>query len=209
MTKFNFKNIEGAAVCTRNLKGEVTSQNAASVKICGDNMGKMCSAGCLDFPRFRDVLPSSPDRLSTINRCVVRGVLVDALLIKENDELTTVLFPRDESTATLAEIDPGNVLTRREREISEMIQKGYTNSEIQKKFTISKSTLKTHINHIYKKLAYSPLEGRARLRMSAVQAAPPTSEAPRGSEGSQAPNGLEGLEGAGSRPPEGLLLGGP
>lgn len=43
-------------------------------------------------------------------------------------------------------------LTEREKEVLSLIAQGYTNEEISKKFFISWTTVKTHINCIYGKL---------------------------------------------------------
>lgn len=45
-----------------------------------------------------------------------------------------------------------NLLTKRQREIFDLIQIGYSNKEIMDELFIELSTLKTHINHIYKTL---------------------------------------------------------
>lgn len=42
-------------------------------------------------------------------------------------------------------------LSKRETEIAKLIIEGYTNTQILGKLVISKSTLKTHLNTIYKK----------------------------------------------------------
>lgn len=42
-------------------------------------------------------------------------------------------------------------LTDREREVAELILQGLSNKEIQDRLFVEKSTLKTHINQIYKK----------------------------------------------------------
>lgn len=44
------------------------------------------------------------------------------------------------------------VLTRREKEVMILLAKGYNAAKIQEDLCISKSTAKTHINHIYRKM---------------------------------------------------------
>ena len=57
----------------------------------------------------------------------------------------------DEFESSVAE------LTKRQKEIYEQIVSGKSNKEIMSELFIEQSTLKTHINHIYKKLNISPL----------------------------------------------------
>ncbi|MGH7807533.1 MAG: response regulator transcription factor, partial [Thermodesulfobacteriota bacterium] len=45
-----------------------------------------------------------------------------------------------------------SILTKREEQIVELVVREYNNRKIAKELTISLSTLKTHLGHIFKKL---------------------------------------------------------
>ena len=47
-----------------------------------------------------------------------------------------------------------DILTKKEVEIAEQVVEGKPNVEIQDALFISKSTLKTHLNNIYKKIPF-------------------------------------------------------
>jgi len=54
-----------------------------------------------------------------------------------------------------------NELTKRQREVYDLIESGKSNKEIMAELFIEQSTLKTHINHIYRKLK---IKSRSELR---------------------------------------------
>lgn len=82
-------------------------------------------------------------------------VLVTILLIKkkrcEPKNKVAIAFTDEEISKFISCYD--KVLTSKEKEIVILILKGHTRDEISNKFYISKATVKTHINHIYTKLA--------------------------------------------------------
>jgi two-component system, NarL family, response regulator DegU len=68
---------------------------------------------------------------------------------------------------TGGEINPLDVLSRRELEILHLIAKGVTNEEIAKKLFISAPTVKTHASHIFRKLNVNNRTQAALLLMQA------------------------------------------
>ena len=50
---------------------------------------------------------------------------------------------------------PAEVLTRREREVLELVTQGYLDREIAERLTVSMSSIKTHIRLIYRKIDVS------------------------------------------------------
>jgi DNA-binding CsgD family transcriptional regulator len=62
-------------------------------------------------------------------------------------------------------VEPLTTLTKREREVAELVADGVANEEIAERLTIAASTLKTHITHIHKKLQVTNrVELAAKLR---------------------------------------------
>lgn len=59
---------------------------------------------------------------------------------------------RPAAPAALAEEQPLRPLSDREREILQLIAKGVSNSEAAQLLTLSKATIRTHLEHIYRKL---------------------------------------------------------
>jgi DNA-binding NarL/FixJ family response regulator len=60
--------------------------------------------------------------------------------------------PETPSTPPTAEEPEGKKLSARETEILQLIAKGVSNSEAAKMLNLSKATIRTHLEHIYRKL---------------------------------------------------------
>ncbi len=86
---------------------------------------------------------------------VITGLLLSLLWIRIEKHKTQIIIneiknsSKDDSSEISKKID---LLTNRQREVFELILKGKSNKEIMSELYIELSTLKTHINHIYKTL---------------------------------------------------------
>ena len=98
---------------------------------------------CSDIP---------PERLKSVVRAVQRGELWirRTLTPRLLDELGARIRADDEGRrAALARLAE---LTRREREIAELIGNGESNKQIARRLTITESTVKAHLTEIFRKL---------------------------------------------------------
>ncbi|MEN0058941.1 MAG: helix-turn-helix transcriptional regulator, partial [Bdellovibrio sp.] len=88
----------------------------------------------------------------------VEGHRVDALIVNDGSQITTLLYPLDEDQEKFKKQEVyfrERGLTKSELRIMQMVMQGMTNANIAQKLFISKATLKTHLNNIYKKLPSS------------------------------------------------------
>ena len=76
-----------------------------------------------------------------------RGRLVGLIRRAQDEDLTTLV-----GQPTFAGGDPRDDLTRREREVYELVIQRLTNREIARLLFIEESTVKVHVHHIYDKL---------------------------------------------------------
>ena len=86
---------------------------------------------------------------------VIAGLLLSLLWIKiEKHKTQTIINEIKNSTKNNSDIinEKVNLLTKRQREIFDLILQGYSNKEIMDELLIELSTLKTHIHNIYKTL---------------------------------------------------------
>jgi ATP/maltotriose-dependent transcriptional regulator MalT len=91
---------------------------------------------------------SSPELLSVLLRSSrQRGRLVGLIRRAHDEDLTTLV-----GQPTFAGGDPRDGLTRREREVYELLIQRLTNREIASLLFIEESTVKAHVHHIYDKL---------------------------------------------------------
>lgn len=88
----------------------------------------------------------------------VEGHKVDALIVNDGQTITTLLYSLDEDQDKFIKQEAffkQKGLTKSELRIMQMVMQGMTNAAIAEKLFISKATLKTHLNNIYKKLPAS------------------------------------------------------
>ncbi len=141
-----------AGVCVKDRDGRVLQQNDICRDICGLREGTVCVDGCMllhagDSTRQWKNWGSSVHRNSHIH-----GGHYDVSLICSDDRMITFLQPLDEvyERALAHYRDKG--LTRRELEIVSWLIRGSTNAQICEQLTISRATLRTHLNTLYGKL---------------------------------------------------------
>lgn len=148
-----------AVICMQKEGGEVFYQNPACRKSCGDYVGSECPRTCVsDCEKFlgRNIPSEGFQFLS--NRKVGKQHY-DVLFFTENARRMIVLYPlRQKYESWLKRFQERN-LSRRELEIANLCIQGFTNAGIAKELFISKATLKTHLNNLYKKMPEARLEG--------------------------------------------------
>jgi DNA-binding CsgD family transcriptional regulator len=92
------------------------------------------------------------------NNSFVHNAYFDITLLCSEEHLVTFLQPlKDKYKVALSYYEQLN-LTKRETEIISLIIQGISNCDIYKKLSVSKATLKTHLNNIYKKVDDQGLE---------------------------------------------------
>jgi len=145
------------AICISELKKkQVFYQNNICKSICGDMESKSCNL-CKDI-YFQDEqvnISSIQPKVSTFvaKRQYIAGRLCDIFKFTENNtKEITVLYPVKDMINKYLTLFKDEKFTARETEIGLLILEKKSNLEIQKKLYISKSTLKTHLNHMYQKL---------------------------------------------------------
>lgn len=136
------------ATCIKNQNKEVLFQDNLSIRLCGNLVGQVCDKGCM---KAYACIPG----MTLIKNSTVEENIVDAVVINNGQTLTTLVYPHDETYFNV-ETEKENLielgLTKSEVNIFLMVMQGKNNFQIAKELFISKTTLKTHLNNIYKKL---------------------------------------------------------
>ena len=88
------------------------------------------------------------------------------LLARANDDSLAEQL----GTRPLDRLDPTSLLSRREREVCELLRLGFSNGDIAKKLFISESTVKVHVHHVFDKLG---IRSRTALALAAAGHAAP------------------------------------
>ena len=142
-------------ICIKNTAQFVESQDELCKKICGDQTGKKCEKGCMEAFSQIDKEDSLRFGFHHFKNIEVDGQKIDAVVFFDGEELTTHMVPRkilsEKSLQTMLQ----QGLSAAELNVVRLMLDGLSNNEIAEKLFISRSTLKTHINNIYKKVPES------------------------------------------------------
>ncbi|MBY0416017.1 MAG: LuxR C-terminal-related transcriptional regulator [Bdellovibrionales bacterium] len=136
--------IEALGTCLKDLDKKVLQQNEVCLKICGNMIDQVCTKGCMI-----GYLPKAG--MSLIKNSYVDNSSVDAVVIYNGETLTTIIYTNESQTNEVENIKSFG-LSKSEIIIFTKVIEGKKNAQIIQELFISKSTLKTHLNNIYKKL---------------------------------------------------------
>jgi len=146
------RNIESTlGLCIKNKDKEVLYQDQKCLDSCGDMRGQICTKGCMESY-------ATVPGMTLVKNSKVNDGTVDAVVINDNQKITTLLYHHSQNVQNEEDdrlmraklISFG--LTKSELAIFLKVLKGARNTEICQELFISRATLKTHLNNIYKKL---------------------------------------------------------
>lgn len=143
---------EGAmVVCIKDCNKFVLKQNQRCIDLCGNLEGQTCLDGCMEIYE-RDTLQQWHEWGSrTYKNCFLHDAYYDTTLICSDKHIITLLQPLEERQQQAKEHYKKMGLSRRETGVIELAIAGLSNAFICEKLSISNSTLRTHLNNIYKK----------------------------------------------------------
>lgn len=134
--------------CIKNIKKEVLFQDELCLEVCGKMLGAVCDKGCMSNY-------AGLSGMTLIKNSENENNIVDAVVINDGKTLTTLFYMKNKNEeARKEEIErlKSHGLSKSEMSIFILVMDGWRNSQIAKELFISKGTLKTHLNNIYKKL---------------------------------------------------------
>lgn len=147
---------ENIGICVQDKSGKVLRQNKLCEKICGSQFGKVCENNC------QLLQANSKEKRSCryYSNQLFSNTPLDVMIYEKKNINITIMAPLIQQYQEDKQRLEHSSLTKREKEIAFLISKGLKNSEICQKLFISMPTLKTHLNHIYKKIGKSFLRSR-------------------------------------------------
>lgn len=134
--------------CVKNLEKVILFQDSLCLKACGNMEGQICNKGCM--AQYATV-----PGMTLIKNSIVDNTLMDAVVINDGKTLTTLIYPHNTDQEKLKSEREKLVkygLSKSEIVIFLLVMAGKKNISIKNELFISKATLKTHLNNIYKKL---------------------------------------------------------
>jgi DNA-binding CsgD family transcriptional regulator len=140
------------AVCIKDTNRKVLMQNNNCQQICGDCSGNVCNTGCMKL-YIEDHSQQWENWGSRIYaNSLISKAYYDITLLCNDEYLITLLQPlKTKYKKALAYYSDKN-LTKREMQVISYIIQGESNLAICQHLSISKATVKTHLNTIYKKI---------------------------------------------------------
>lgn len=152
---FQFQDNQKVGVCVKTLGGEIISLSGACNRVCNQKIGDVCTKGCMTlYPQLPECAALN-EGMSHQKNVSLDGVNVDAVIVNDGRHLTTMIYTLEVDQDKLRKQEEylrDKGLTRSEIRIMQMALDGMSNAQIAEKLFISKATLKTHLNNIYKKL---------------------------------------------------------
>lgn len=139
------------AVCVKDSHKRVLTQNQSCRHICGNRLGEVCEQGCMEL-YSKDESHQWKDWGSRVYKnSVIFGGFFDVTLLCSTESIITFLQPLKEKYEMALAYYREKGLTRRETQIVSLAIQGNSNSQICKLLSISKATLRTHLNNVYRK----------------------------------------------------------
>lgn len=147
----DFFNSNKIGFCEKNADGIVIFQNKICNSICGLQKGIKCNSGCM----LDNSKANSIDAYGfSLHRDIFKGTKthVDGVILRSPQNIYTFLFEKthfiDKAMLQLKEYG----LTKTEELITRLILAGNLNTDIANLMFVSKKTIHTHLNNIYKKI---------------------------------------------------------
>jgi DNA-binding CsgD family transcriptional regulator len=141
-----------SGVCIRDAESKVLFQNAVCKQKCGPKDGQVCRDGCMTLGNPQPGVTEAPEAIRFFRRAPLSTGLSDVIRIDGPDRLTTIFQPLDTELEDLRARMRQAGLSKREQEVADLAFQGRSNREIAATLFISRATLKTHLNAIYRKL---------------------------------------------------------
>jgi len=139
-------------VCVKNVSRRILMQNDACLMVCGKRVGTVCSIGCMKRYADDDIAQWKKRGMRFYNNVRRNGSHFEIALICTERRIITLLQPLSNRYTDAIDYYRTMGLSKRELEIISEVIRGYSNRDIYEKLSITKATLRTHLNSVYRKL---------------------------------------------------------
>lgn len=148
----NMPDLKKLGICIKLKNTSVEYQNSKCQEICGNQLGQKCEKGCILKLNAEnaDQMPQYGFRL--YRNMPIDNQIVDCIIAQDGEKIITLFLNSQEFILNQLNLLKKYSLSVSEITIIKKFLEGYANSQIAAQLFISKSTLRTHLNNIYKKL---------------------------------------------------------
>lgn len=141
-----------SSICVLKTGREVVYQNQTCRKLCGNNSRNSCPQSCIISCEKVMKRKIPRDGMHYFSNTKVGKEYFDVFFFHDSGYRVVILQPLRQKYDTWVKRFTNRGLSRRELDVAKLGLQGLTNSQIIKKLGISRATLKTHLNNIYKKV---------------------------------------------------------
>lgn len=148
----SLKDSKNTGLCIKDKDLTVEYQNARCRESCGQQIGKICDKGCILYLKKDQTESVFKNTFKFFRAIDIDGKNFDTVVFESDSKILTLLQSSDDILKIRIDQLQSYDLSPREIEIMQLFLEGKSNLEIVNLLFISKSTLRTHLNNIYKKI---------------------------------------------------------
>lgn len=145
-------NLKKIGLCIKSKDLKVEYQNTACESICGDQKGNICNKGCILRMKNDQIDFSEQAGVKLLRNLNVDDQKFESVIISDGEKIITTLLNSEEIIENQLDQLKAYKLSLTEKKIMNLFLRGRSNLEIATELFISKSTIRTHLNNIYKKI---------------------------------------------------------
>ncbi|MCW8931197.1 MAG: LuxR C-terminal-related transcriptional regulator [Gammaproteobacteria bacterium] len=138
--------------CIKNKKKKVVYQNDICTSICGALKNKTCVIGCMELYEKDQSQQWKENGSCVYKNTYVHKQFFDITVLVSDDQLITFLQPLKVNHQQAMAFYEDKGLSEKELNVITHVIQNHSNESICKLLCISKPTLKTHLNNIYRKV---------------------------------------------------------
>ncbi len=138
-------------VCVKDPHKRVLTQNTPCRRACGDRRGQVCVEGCMELYAKDESHQWKDWGARVYKNSNMFGGFFDVTLLCSTENIVTFLQPPKEKYEMALAYYREKGLTKRETQVVSLAIRGNSNSDICRLLSISKATLRTHLNNVYRK----------------------------------------------------------
>lgn len=139
-------------VCIKSKDTIVEYQNSACEEICGNQLGQKCEKGCILKLNADTSESAFKSGFKLFRNMHLDNKKVDTVIAQDGEKIITLIMSNEDFIHKQLELVETYNLSAAELNILRKFLEGSTHSQISAELFISKSTLRTHLNNIYKKI---------------------------------------------------------
>lgn len=139
-------------VCVKTIDQVVRYQNPTCESICGKQLGTKCEKGCMQRYSSMHFNEAFDLGMRIFKNIDTEEGTVDATVVHDGEMITTLLIKNEPKFKKQMDYLQTFKLSRAEIKVMTGVLAGLSNQDVANQLFISKRTLRTHLNNIYKKI---------------------------------------------------------